>query len=276
MSDKKSTGRAKAPVKKCTMCKNIIRTRLFLKCSDCDLMYCVVCTNVTEKRFYLMTSENKQKWRCNTCSKKIPMLKKKENFAKSSPNTFLQNDHLMDKSFSSDILLNSAISEEIINSTMRDDSLQRSLPNLSIMENSQVSELKAKIDSLTYDLDSAHGEIDKLNGENANLKKSLDALQKKITIYNKLLSETSSPKKLTPNKKNKQKKTKEKLKTLSHSSEEEVIENNVELETENQMENNCTSKEKIFEDNVELGNKDIRANNEGNRDRPEINLNCKK
>ncbi|CAG4932260.1 unnamed protein product [Parnassius apollo] len=63
----------------------------------------------------------------------------------------------------------------------------RSLPDTTLLENSQIIDLKNEIDQLTLQLTSAHNKIMELNLENTNLRKTLEQYQKKESIYKKLL-----------------------------------------------------------------------------------------
>ncbi|CAG5000854.1 unnamed protein product [Parnassius apollo] len=63
----------------------------------------------------------------------------------------------------------------------------RSLPDTTLLENSQIIDLKNEIDQLTLQLTSAHNEIIELNLENTNLRKTLEQYQKKESVYKKLL-----------------------------------------------------------------------------------------
>ncbi|CAG4940166.1 unnamed protein product [Parnassius apollo] len=63
----------------------------------------------------------------------------------------------------------------------------RSLPDTTLLENSQIIDLKNEIDQLTLQLTSAHNEIMELNLENTNLRKTLEQYQKKESVYKKLL-----------------------------------------------------------------------------------------
>ncbi|KAL4721210.1 hypothetical protein ACJJTC_009967 [Scirpophaga incertulas] len=57
---------------KCFACPNLITDRRFIKCSLCKETYDLECANVSEKRFYLMTSENKNSWLCDLCRSRRP------------------------------------------------------------------------------------------------------------------------------------------------------------------------------------------------------------
>lgn len=56
--------------RKCSGCHNILPKYQFLACGKCDMVYDLLCTNVSEKRFYLMTAENKKNWKCELCMSK--------------------------------------------------------------------------------------------------------------------------------------------------------------------------------------------------------------
>lgn len=55
---------------RCVVCKKIITTREFLRCETCNCIFDLECGIVTEKRFDLMTNENKQTWKCRNCKEK--------------------------------------------------------------------------------------------------------------------------------------------------------------------------------------------------------------
>lgn len=56
----------------CAGCKNIIKSRNTLRCSNCIFAYDLLCANVSEKKFNLMTREQKQSWTCHGCRSKEP------------------------------------------------------------------------------------------------------------------------------------------------------------------------------------------------------------
>lgn len=61
-----------APIdKKCSACRNKLPKNEFLKCGTCGQLYDLLCTSVSAKRFYLMTSDNKKNWRCQLCVNKL-------------------------------------------------------------------------------------------------------------------------------------------------------------------------------------------------------------
>lgn len=55
----------------CNGCSQEITERQFLKCHNCHKYYDLLCTNVSEKRFYnIMSTENKKNWKCQECKNK--------------------------------------------------------------------------------------------------------------------------------------------------------------------------------------------------------------
>lgn len=57
----------------CAGCKNILsKSRNNLHCSACKFVYDLLCANVSEKKFGLMTKEQKQSWTCHGCRSKQP------------------------------------------------------------------------------------------------------------------------------------------------------------------------------------------------------------
>lgn len=70
----------------CRKCNKIILKRVHqqLTCLTCTQTYHIECANVTEKRFYLMTTENKSKWKCDYCWSK----NENEKFNVSTENSF--------------------------------------------------------------------------------------------------------------------------------------------------------------------------------------------
>lgn len=57
----------------CAGCKNIIpKSRNNLQCTNCKFVYDLLCANVSEKKFGVMTKEHKQSWTCHGCRSKQP------------------------------------------------------------------------------------------------------------------------------------------------------------------------------------------------------------
>lgn len=55
----------------CGRCDEAITTTEYLNCYKCNLNYDLNCTNVSEKRYRLMSQENKNTWTCAACLSKI-------------------------------------------------------------------------------------------------------------------------------------------------------------------------------------------------------------
>lgn len=58
--------------KTCAGCKDIIKNREGLECCACHLWYDVLCANISEKRFKVMSQEHKRTWICAQCRSKQP------------------------------------------------------------------------------------------------------------------------------------------------------------------------------------------------------------
>lgn len=56
----------------CAACNQRITNRMCLNCSLCTGKYDLICVNVSEKRFSLMSKENKSSWICPQCRSKKP------------------------------------------------------------------------------------------------------------------------------------------------------------------------------------------------------------
>lgn len=78
--------------------------------------------------------------------------------------------------------------ELFVNSTLLDNTLSNSLPNISLCDKSQLLELKKQTDELKTDLESANDEIAKLVREVFDLKRENESYKKNIEIYKKVTS----------------------------------------------------------------------------------------
>lgn len=188
----------------CVKCNTEIRCNEYLKCQLCLRFYDVHCTsNVSLKRFLLMTKENKGSWRCLKCSNSNILAQKGSSSSQisSSSNREAQSQNSENVTFRK----KKAFEYEHLDSNFdsqesADDTIQ-SLPNMSMTEDIQVTELKSEIARLSLELASAHGEIDKLNENIVLITKNLDDKQKKIEMYKKILGDGGSILKSTPMKK---------------------------------------------------------------------------
>lgn len=191
---------------KCGKCSKDIVNKQFLKCSICTEPFHILCTTVSEARFYSFYAGSKDKtgsWKCRACMerrKAINEVSTSTPFAlhteaeRESPNYVTDRKHkkLLQKSPSFDNLSQIINNNDMINSTLKDDSTynsRSSLPNILTMENSLIVELKSQIEELTEELSIAHDEVAKLNIENSNQQKQLENLNKKIHVYTQLLNE---------------------------------------------------------------------------------------
>jgi FtsZ-binding cell division protein ZapB len=178
---------------KCSKCKKTFKNSQHVSCSQCKSIFNLSCTTLTVGKFKMMTIEEKSCWKCRKC------LSNKQNKVACKTLVFTNTDRheiSLSKTSSVENLESSSKHEDLANSPVIDDS-PKSLPNMSFLENSEISELKDQLQNATTELSSAHGEVMRLNSENSNLKKQVDEYQKRHNVYNKLLS-GDTPKRRTP------------------------------------------------------------------------------
>lgn len=201
----------------CSICHKIIQNKQILKCCTCKQLLDIACANVSGKRYNLMTKGNKSDFKCNKCIRNsstyapgtsITRLNQPESAEAQISKNYHENitkrrPSERKRNLSVSNLSLSETEENIMSSTIRDDSMRRSLPNLSLLENSRYEELRTQIEQLTSELSSANNEIDTLIMENLKLKASLEEFLKKHNIYKKILCE-DTPRKNTPVKTKKQ------------------------------------------------------------------------
>lgn len=163
----------------CTKCHTIITRNNLIICSICKLNYDLQCANVSEKRFSLMTNENKLNWKCHDC------------IANFVSNVTIRRPTRV-KSVS-DI-------SSILNSTLNiSDSSANSAPNISV-DYDQINELKHQIVELKIQLESAHAEIANLSLENHEIKEKLEDHERKLEMFRKATKTLNT---LTPKRTNK-------------------------------------------------------------------------
>lgn len=56
----------------CNGCTQEITDKQFLVCNNCHKHYDLLCINVSEKRFYNMSTDSKKNWKCQECKNKEP------------------------------------------------------------------------------------------------------------------------------------------------------------------------------------------------------------
>lgn len=175
----------------CGKCRLEIKSKTHIDCKKCRNILHLKCADITLKHFNGMTKALKNKWKCYRCSKNT--LKTLDNSTRSQ---LLTNDPTTHHhSFSEDLSYDVT---EVENSTAGFDLSRNSLPELSTMEDSEITELKQEIEKLSYQLESAHEEVAKLNIENFELKKTLAEHEKQIKVYKRLLCEVPTSNHSTP------------------------------------------------------------------------------
>ncbi|CAG4927761.1 unnamed protein product [Colias eurytheme] len=64
------------PTRNCSGCMKVIKSREGLQCFACKEWYDLLCANISDKRYKLMTLETRNLWKCPVCISKLP---KKDN-----------------------------------------------------------------------------------------------------------------------------------------------------------------------------------------------------
>lgn len=147
-------------------------------------------------------------WKCGSCREQLKLkpgtwtpVQDRSNNDNSQDNiTRRKHQQLPLKAPSCENLSQALDDDDIINSTLIDDSMFNSpcsLPNMSTMENSTTLELRLQVEELSTELSSAHAEVVRLNSENSEKQKIIDTLKKKINFFNQLINEDPL-KKITP------------------------------------------------------------------------------
>lgn len=169
----------------CIKCENIVTNREHLTCSVCDKTFHLICTkNVSTKYFYLMTSEGKQRWKCQQCQQHQPCYSHDNDTAEMNYVTTrakIDRSRLRNRSFND--LDDSKLSLSDCST------LASSLPDLRSQDCEACEENQSIIESLKSQLESAHSQIDELMLENGVLQKKIIAQDLKI----KQLAEIVTP-----------------------------------------------------------------------------------
>lgn len=178
----------------CEKCQNIIKGKEYLTCFVCRKHYERECTNVSSKRYYLMSSESKQKWKCTSCIKNQTRNAKKTLLVTTSPEQSDVENQTSKTSKSSNkgnenITLrikcnknNSSLtrlSGSGSDSNPTADVSPKSSSDVSLGENSQIMDLKNEIDQLRQQLDNARKEIMQLNLDNTELRNAVEQYREK-------------------------------------------------------------------------------------------------
>lgn len=204
----------------CAGCLKTITSRRYLTCSLCKEKYDIKCGSVGEKRFYLMTIEDKKRWKCQTCICKIPksgnintrIINKK--LIASTPNLDSALPTIEDED---QTLLNIAKKEKktkkqfvknMIDSPQKSSLLSPlsprspsfiSIDSISNVQNQhcdECEELQSKINSLKVELANAHQKIEVLILENHSFKnrKNTQDLSTPVTPENKKIEQSNNKK----------------------------------------------------------------------------------
>lgn len=181
----------------CDKCNKIITNRHFLVCAICELNAHIECVNITDKRFYLMTPNRRDNWKCSQCQENT----NKEDSSSSPINTStstLNDSQVSTHAFVTQrkkVILNIS-TENSFNLLLNDDeegdqslTLNRSCPDLNPFNRVAFEELQQKNNYLQEQLASADNEVANTLSENYALKKKIVEYENKIkhlsSLFNK-------------------------------------------------------------------------------------------
>lgn len=184
---------------KCHKCNIKIINKDYLACFVCKEKYHLDCTVVSDRRFKLMTVENKQNWKCKSCihtKNKTGQKSIINNQQSPSMNTRITTRKKLINLVSVKSPLNSIDTSSDTTTSSADTLLNRSCPENNIHVWEELEELKTKINLLETKLESAHNEIETLLSENYSLKRELSNRDSKISQLTKIYQ--STPKIYTP------------------------------------------------------------------------------
>ncbi|CAH2210917.1 jg7572 [Pararge aegeria aegeria] len=198
----------------CAGCKNILaKSRNTLQCSTCDLAYDLLCANVSEKKYGLMSTEHKLSWTCHGCRSKQPRSDNSNtpirptNIAPAHPNispaeTDTSNITRRKKTKEVSPILSSAIDPSIMNAIKFEiqsavkNSVKAAIDSFFSREFDQIkselkklNDLKESVEFLTSEYDriqtnikDSEEKIKNLTLENTNLNKSLESLSTRLIL----------------------------------------------------------------------------------------------
>lgn len=177
----------------CNGCPQKITNRQYMKCSECNFTYDLICANVSENRFYLMDPEKKEQWKCTPCISKKPkicnvntpvgnqdMIKRCKNF---DENVTVRKAKKMRRLSLDRLSLTSNIADysfEDATSTPNTKNIQEN--ENSIRECVQLKELKNVVEELTNHLIKAKEENNSLQLENNKLRQVIEQFNGKNTM----------------------------------------------------------------------------------------------
>jgi regulator of replication initiation timing len=189
----------------CAKCKNVIKTRQFLKCSACNNILDILCTNVTDTHFRSnMTKEQKEKWVCSMCCKSKDNLEATKSKISQSPST--ENSNITQRK-KYDIQVSTKNSFDSLpddddnnsmsttNSTHDCSKINRSCPEIAdAFLREKMQSMSSKIEELQYKLAQSDHEIENLLTENKTLKNIIESLSKKVVSLENICKSTPSKK----------------------------------------------------------------------------------
>lgn len=225
----KQKRKTRKPVPRCKECSKIFSNKHYICCLNCNGLFHVPCTTISEQRynsFYATNKEKKGTWKCKICKEnEAPnvnsVTEQKSNIVPDEPQGLdLTGDGNANSKSpfqepSIDIVTkrkpktNQSLSQENVTYTPTDNDTSvstcdggspqsvKSLPNMTLLDLSEVMSLKDEVNQLTIQLLSAHNEIAKLNSQIVELNITVEACQKNINTYKKILTD-STPSKITP------------------------------------------------------------------------------
>lgn len=170
----------------CGKCTVTITHREYLTCSSCNTIFDLNCANVSEKRFYLMTLENKQTWKCIKCIRPGPSVEK-------SLYTPVRNIQIDNNITFRNKNINRRLSESLNSSLSSEQSdSQLSLPDMRTQDSDGIEELTNEITELRNQLISAHTQIDELSLEVNSCQREMKKKDLKIKKLLAIVTTTGS------------------------------------------------------------------------------------
>ncbi|CAG9790303.1 unnamed protein product [Diatraea saccharalis] len=197
MSSQLKATASKTSNKKCNVCGRTTKKESIVCCTS-KRNFDLNCGNISEKRFNLMTTENKQKWKCDSCigKKMTDNQNKKTSTLVPQQKIQTEKENELNVSFDKNITIrkpkcfpgttpsrsNQSIQYDQDNSflSIHSQTNATSLPDLSIGYDEEMITLKDIIKDLNIKLESAHLEIENLNLTNNKLKNLIQEKDKKI------------------------------------------------------------------------------------------------
>lgn len=195
---------------KCNKCDQIIiSNRRKLSCSLCINTYHLKCTNVAEKRFQLMTPQNKVNWKCQNCLSLITQNKpynssiskiNYESFDMPEMDLAQTEKNIInvptENSFDSLPIFDTEEHNNSYMSTIESCTMNRSCPELRNLYG-KLETVKRTNTDLETNLKIAENEIEQLLSENISLKKQIEEYKNKLFHLTKICKSTEKIKNTT-------------------------------------------------------------------------------